>query len=52
MSLSDDGGLVAFLIRLGFDVHRLGFGLAFLQDDLGFRFALGADRRRRCLRLP
>ena len=40
----DDGGLVVFLIRFGFDVHGPRFGFAFLEDDLGFGFALSAYR--------
>src|SRR5579862_1867635 len=41
--LVDDGGLVVFLISLGFDVHRFGLGFAFLQYNFGFGFALRAD---------
>src|SRR5438477_11939316 len=32
--------LVVLLVRLGFHVHRLGFGFAFFEDDFGFGFAL------------
>src|SRR5262249_9575884 len=32
-----------FLVGLGLDVHRLGFGFTLLEDDLGFGFALRAD---------
>ena len=41
----DDRGLRPFLISLGLDVHRLRFGLAFLEDDRGLGFALGANGR-------
>src|SRR5436853_178603 len=37
--------LVVLLVRLGFHVHRLGFGFAFLKDDFGFGFALLTDSR-------
>ena len=46
----DDRGLVVFLEGLGFDVHGLGFGFAFFQDDFGFRFALRADGEGMTLR--
>src|SRR5579872_1210192 len=38
-----DSGLVVLLIGLGLDVHGLGFGFAFLEDDLSFRLALRTD---------
>src|SRR5579864_1732172 len=38
--LVDDGGLGPLLIGFGFDVHRFGFGLSFLEDNVGFGFAL------------
>src|SRR5947199_386326 len=41
--LVDDRGLVVFLVGLGFHIHRLRFGLAFLEDDLGFGLALLPD---------
>src|SRR5579862_6192165 len=41
--LIDNRGLVVFLVSLGLHVHGLGFGLAFLEDDFGFRLALRAD---------
>src|ERR1700730_6559832 len=40
-----DRGLVVFLKSLCFDVHRARFGLALLEDDLGFGFTLSPDRR-------
>ncbi len=45
--LVDHRGLVVFLVGFGLHVHGLGFGLAFLEDDLGFGFALRADGGRR-----
>ena len=44
--LVDDGRLVVFLISLGLHVHRLGFGLALLEDDVGLGFTLRANRGR------
>src|SRR5580658_2090848 len=41
--LIDHGRLVPCLVGDGLDVHRLGFGFAFLEDDLGLRLALGAN---------
>ena len=45
MQLVDHGGLVVFLEGFGLHVHGFGLGFAFLEDDLGFGFALLADRR-------
>src|SRR5918996_5844371 len=36
--LVDDCGLIVLLVRFRLDVHRLGFGLALLENDVGFRF--------------
>src|SRR5262249_5386929 len=41
----DHRGLVVFLGGLGLHVHSFGLGLALLEDDLGFGFALLANRR-------
>ncbi len=40
--LVDHGCLVVFLISLSLDVHGLGFGFTFLEDDVGFSFTLHA----------
>ncbi|MGH9536663.1 MAG: hypothetical protein ACRD3H_01995, partial [Terriglobales bacterium] len=48
--LVDDRSLVVLLVGLGFHVHGFGLGLAFLEDDLGFGFALSANRRRMTIR--
>ncbi len=41
--LVDHRRLVPFLISLRLHAHGLGFGLAFLQNDLGLGLALRAD---------
>ena len=41
--LVQHGGLVVFLVSLGLDVHRASLGVAFLENDFGFRFALRAN---------
>ena len=42
--LVDDRGLVVLLEGLGLHVHGASFGVALLEDDLGFGFTLRADR--------
>src|SRR5579863_3793715 len=49
--LVDDRRLVVFLISLGLHVHGLRFGLALLERNLGFRFALCPDGRCAAFRL-
>src|SRR5207302_7950471 len=39
-------GRVGRVVGCGFHVHGAGLGIAFLEDDFRFRFALGANRRR------
>ncbi len=41
--LVDDRSLVELLVGLGLHVHGAGFGVAFLEDDLGFGFTLRAN---------
>src|ERR1035441_3772038 len=50
--LVENGRLVELLVGFGFDVHRLGFGFALLEDDLGFRLALRADAGGAGLAVP
>src|SRR5208283_533862 len=38
-----DRGLVVLLVGLGFHVHGASFGIALLEDDFGFGFALRAN---------
>ena len=46
INLSIDRGLVVLLVGFGLHIHRLRFGIALLEDDLGFGFTLRANRRR------
>src|SRR2546427_1565107 len=46
----EHGGLVVLLEGFRLDVHGLGFGFAFLEDDFGFGFTLRADRRSAAFR--